>query len=216
MTQLLQRLVVPRDGCPEPLLYVRTGDGARLADGEIVLAAGGTATFDTSFAAFAAGRWRRLTSVGALSLVVDGTGGADVEVVETVGRGERIVARGRLGEAIAVGDVQSTVEGVLWARVRATEAATVTGGRWTTSGPAGRDVRLSLSITTFNRQQYVTATVRTVLALLDEEPSLRGALRVLVVDNARNVSFDAPGDAPLQVLENGNLGGAGGFARGIM
>ncbi|MBU6201497.1 MAG: glycosyltransferase, partial [Acidobacteria bacterium] len=28
--------------------------------------------------------------------------------------------------------------------------------------------------------------------------------------------FDAPGDAPLQVLENGNLGGAGGFARGIM
>jgi len=216
VTQLLQRLVVPRDGCPEPLLYVRTGDGARLADGELVLAAGGTATFDTSFAAFAAGRWRRLTSVGALSLVVDGTGGADVEVVETVGRAERIVARGRLGEAIAVGDVQSTVGGVLWVRVRATGAATVTGGRWTTSGPAGRDVRLSLSITTFNRQQYVTATVRNVLALLDEEPSLRGALRVLVVDNARNVTFEAPGDAPLQVLENGNLGGAGGFARGIM
>ena len=82
MTQLLQRLVVPRDGCPEPLLYVRTGDGARLADGELVLAAGGTATFDTSFAAFAAGRWRRLTSVGALSLVVDGTGAA---VAGTVG-----------------------------------------------------------------------------------------------------------------------------------
>ncbi len=216
MTQLLQRLVVPRHGCPEPLLYVRIGDGARLADGEVVLAAGGTATFDTSFGAFAVGRWRRLTSVGALSLVVEGTGGAEVEVVETVRSRERIVATGRLGEAIAVGDVQASAGGVLWVRVRATEAATVTGGRWTTSGPTGRDVRLSLSITTFNRQQYVTATVRNVLALLDEEPSLRGALRVLVVDNARNVSFDAPGDAPLQVLENGNLGGAGGFARGIM
>jgi GT2 family glycosyltransferase len=216
VTQLLQRLVVPRDGCPEPLLYVRTGDGSRLADGTLVLAPGGTVTFDTSFGAFAAGRWRRLTSVGALTLVVDGTGGADVEVVETVRRRERIVATGRLGEAIAVGDVQTAVGGVLWVRVRATEAATVTGGRWTTSGTPARDVRLSLSITTFNRQQYVTATVRNVLALLDEEPSLRGALRVLVVDNARNVSFDAPGDAPLQVLENGNLGGAGGFARGIM
>jgi len=216
VTQLLQRLVVPRDGCPEPLLYVRTGNGSRLADGTLVLAPGGTASFDTSFGAFAAGRWRRLTSVGALSLVVEGTGGADVEVVETVRRRERIVATGRLGEAIAVGDVQTAVGGVLWVRVRATEAATVTGGRWTTSGTPARDVRLSLSITTFNRQQYVTATVRNVLALLDEEPSLRGALRVLVVDNARNVSFDAPGDAPLQVLENGNLGGAGGFARGIM
>lgn len=216
MTQLLQRLVVPRHGCPEPLLYVRTGEGARLTDGEVVLAKGGIATFDTSFGAFAAGRWHRLTTVGALSLVVDGTGQADVEILETVGDGERTVAMGRLGAEIAVGDLRLLNRGVLWVRVRATEAATVTGGRWTTTGVAERDVRLSLSITTFNRQQYVTATVRNVLALLDEVQSLRNSLRVLVVDNARNVSFDAPEGAPLQVVGNGNLGGAGGFARGIM
>ena len=216
MTQLLQRLVVPRRGCPEPLLYVRTGGGARLADGAVELDAGGTATFDTSFGAFAAGRWRRLTTVGPLSLVVEGEGTADVEVVEVVRGRERTVATGRLGEEVAVGDLRTSLGGVLWVRVTAAEAARVTGGRWSTPGAAERDVRLSLSITTFNRQQYVTATVRNVLGLLDEVPSLRGALRVLVVDNARNVSFDAPEDAPLQVVGNGNLGGAGGFARGIM
>ena len=216
MTQLLQRLVVPRRGCPEPLLYVRTGGGARLADGAVELDAGGAATFDTSFGAFAAGRWRRLTTVGALSLVVEGEGTADVEVVEVVRGRERTVATGRLGEEVAVGDLRTSLDGVLWVRVTAAEAARVSGGRWSTPGAAERDVRLSLSITTFNRQQYVTATVRNVLGLLDEVPSLRGALRVLVVDNARNVSFDAPEDAPLQVVGNGNLGGAGGFARGIM
>jgi GT2 family glycosyltransferase len=37
-----------------------------------------------------------------------------------------------------------------------------------------------------------------------------------VVDNAQNVTFDAAPNAPLQVVPNGNLGGAGGFARGLM
>jgi GT2 family glycosyltransferase len=45
---------------------------------------------------------------------------------------------------------------------------------------------------------------------------LRGRVRVFVVDNAQNVTFDTPADAPLQVVPNGNLGGAGGFARGLI
>jgi galactofuranosylgalactofuranosylrhamnosyl-N-acetylglucosaminyl-diphospho-decaprenol beta-1,5/1,6-galactofuranosyltransferase len=219
VTRLLQRLVLPREGFAEPELYVRTSGPASLAAGAVALDAGGTATFDTSFGAFAAGRWRRLTSVGGVRVVVDGAGDAEVEVVG-VRRGrhaaETTVARGRLGEEIGVGDLRSSEFGTFWVRVRATGTATVSGGRWTTGDAPRRDVRLSLSITTFNRQQYVTATVRDVLALLDEEPSLREAVRVLVVDNARNVEFDAPPGAPLQVVGNGNLGGAGGFARGIM
>jgi GT2 family glycosyltransferase len=37
-----------------------------------------------------------------------------------------------------------------------------------------------------------------------------------VVDNANNVDFDEPPCDDLNVVPNRNLGGAGGFARGLM
>ena len=75
---------------------------------------------------------------------------------------------------------------------------------------------MSLSITTFNRQEYVRKTVHNVLDLVSNSEALNGKVRVLVVDNAQNVTFDAATDAPLTVIPNGNLGGAGGFARGLI
>ena len=45
-------------------------------------------------------------------------------------------------------------------------------------------MRLSLSITTFNRQAYVIPTVTKVLNLVRGLDALRGRVRVLVVDNA--------------------------------
>ncbi|MHB1089487.1 MAG: glycosyltransferase family protein, partial [Ilumatobacteraceae bacterium] len=63
---------------------------------------------------------------------------------------------------------------------------------------------------------YVTKTVENVLNLVQKIDALRGSVRVLVVDNARNIAFDTAPDAPLTVVGNSNLGGAGGFARGLM
>jgi GT2 family glycosyltransferase len=77
-------------------------------------------------------------------------------------------------------------------------------------------VRLSLSITTFNRQAYVIPTVTKVLNLVRGLDALRGRVRVLVVDNANNVDFGQAQSDDLTVVPNRNLGGAGGFARGLM
>jgi GT2 family glycosyltransferase len=107
--------------------------------------------------------------------------------------------------------------GTYFVRVRADGGEVcMTGGQWITSDAPAHDVRLSLSITTFNRQEYVRKTVHNVLQLESELAALTGRLRVFVVDNAQNVTFDAAPNAPLQVVPNGNLGGAGGFARGLM
>ena len=205
--QLLQRSLVPDAGFTEPELYVRND---RAAD---------VLTFDTSFGVFHAGRWRRLTTVDTLTARVVASGQGRAEVVAVTRGRETVLASAQLtGEHvdIALGSLQHSAWGVLYVRIVGASGCRVQRVEWLTETQPAHEVRLSLSITTFNRQAYVIPTVKKVLSLVRGLDSLRGRVRVLVVDNASNVDFgEAPSD-DLAVVPNRNLGGAGGFARGLM
>ena len=224
---LLQRLVLPRAETAEPLLYVRTQGDVSFANETAVLVKGAELSFDTSFGVFAAGRWKRLTSVDCLSVTVHASGSGRIELVgvRSVVRGlslqEKIVASSGISSSgkttLEVPDFAKTSIGTYFIRVSAEQSdVVVSGGQWTTTTTAPREVRLSLSITTFNRQDYVKPTVAKVLQLVENVDSLRDRMRILVVDNARNINFDTAPNAPITVVQNPNLGGAGGFARGII
>ena len=224
---LLQRLVLPRAETTEPLLYVRTQGDVSFANETAVLVKGAELSFDTSFGVFAAGRWKRLTSVDCLSVTVHASGSGRIELVgvRSVVRGlslqEKIVASSGISSSgkttLEVPDFAKTSIGTYFIRVSAEQSdVVVSGGHWTTTTTAPREVRLSLSITTFNRQDYVKPTVAKVLQLVENVDSLRDRMRILVVDNARNIDFDTAPNAPITVVQNPNLGGAGGFARGII
>ena len=224
---LLQRLILPRDETTEPLLYVRSQGDVSFANENAMLVKGAEISFDTSFGVFAAGRWRRLTAVDCLSVTVHASGSGRIELVgvSSVARGvslrEKIVASAGISSSgkttIEVPDFAKTSIGTYFVRVSAEQSdVVVSGGEWTTTTTAPREVRLSLSITTFNRQDYVKPTVAKVLQLVESVDSLRDRMRILVVDNARNISFDTAPNAPITVVQNPNLGGAGGFARGII
>jgi len=217
--QLLQRLTLPTPTTPEPLLYARTTGSAVVGKDSVTLTGPATLSFDTSFGVFAAGRWRRVTLVNELWVRVNAVGAGRVEMVAVYGKSEQVVVARELGTepvTLQAPQLRSSDVGTLFVRIVATGDVVVHGGFWFTPQVPAHEVRLSLSITTFNRQEYVTKTVRNVLDLISGTESLQGAVRVLVVDNARNIKFDAPSDAPLVVIGNSNLGGAGGFARGLM
>ena len=224
---LLQRLVLPRDETTEPLLYVRSQGDVSFADENAMLIKGAEISFDTSFGVFAAGRWRRLTSVDCLSVTVHAVGSGRIELVgvSSVVRGlslrEKIIASAGISSTgkttLEVPDFATASFGTYFVRVSAEQSdVVVSGGQWTTATTAPREVRLSLSITTFNRQDYVKPTVAKVLQLVESVDTLRDKMRILVVDNARNIKFDTAPNAPIAVVPNPNLGGAGGFARGII
>ena len=224
---LLQRLVLPRAETTDPLLYVRTQGDVSFTNETAVLVKGAELSFDTSFGVFAAGRWKRLTSVDCLSVTVHASGSGRIELVgvRSVVRGlslqEKIVASTGISSSgkttLEVPDFAKTSIGTYFIRVSAEQSdVVVSGGQWTTTTTAPREVRLSLSITTFNRQDYVKPTVAKVLQLVENVDSLRDRMRILVVDNARNINFDTAPNAPITVVQNPNLGGAGGFARGII
>lgn len=226
-TFLLQSMSLPRAETTEPLLYVRSSGEVQFSDSTAILHLGAELSFDTSFGVFAAGRWRRLTTIESLAAVIYATGSGRIEIigVETKFFGTKFAEKIVASTGIAPGgktivDVSNFLDekyGSFYVRVSAEQTdVVISRAEWTTTTDVARAIKLSLSITTFNRQDYVKPTVAKVLHLEKSVETLQGNLRVLVVDNARNIEFDVEKGAPLTVVQNPNLGGAGGFARGII
>ena len=202
-SHLLQRILPAGPDVLEPPLYERV-------DGD-------THSFDTYFGVFHAARWRRKTSVRGLHLRVDVDGPCDIEVVAVKRLKEKVVASRRMvgaGEAsFEVCNLPDTNVDSYYVTVRG--AGLVSGGWYAENEPL-RDVHLNAVITTFNRQPYVLANVERMRRLGAEVPSLADHFRVTIVDNGRNLEVPAGGALQYAVIPNPNLGGAGGFARGLI
>ena len=215
-SHLLARFRVAPAGFAEPSLYVRHRDGEFTESG-LRMPAGSTATFDTAFGVFAAGRWSRLTGIDDVTATVDVRGRARVEIVAYADGVDSVVVETDTETVLCCPGFRSLAAESLYVRVTALEDGVVlVGGEWRTSSAPRRDVRLGVAITTFNRQQYVLRTIDRLVALEASVPDITGHMQVLVVDNARNLEPQVPAGAPFRLVPNPNLGGAGGFARGLI
>ncbi|MEY4401542.1 MAG: hypothetical protein RL072_1407, partial [Actinomycetota bacterium] len=166
MTNLLQRTLMPTPGFGEAELYVRSA--ASTVGAADTLGAGDVLSFDTSFGVFHAGRWRRLTTVDVLTVRVIASGVGRADVVAVMRGRERVIASAPLAgdhTDITIGSLQQSKWGVLYVRIAAAGECRVQRVEWLTDTAPAHQVRLSLSITTFNRQSYVIPTVKKVLSL---------------------------------------------------
>ena len=212
----LARIQIPAPEFSEPTLYVRSKAGTIDADG-LHLPKDERATFDTAFGVFAAGRWSRLTSITGIVASMHVTGRALVELISYANGVDTVVASSNEGAAVSCDDIRSIGAESFYVAVTALEDGVVVhGGEWGTETEPTRNVQLGVAITTFNRQEYVLATIDKLVALEANVSTVHGHLKVIVVDNARNLQPNIPATAPVRVLPNPNLGGAGGFARGLI
>lgn len=212
----LARIQVPAPTFSEPTLYVRAPEDSLASDG-LRLGAGETATFDTAFGVFAAGRWSRLTSVSNLTASMDVTGRCRIDLIAYANGVDTVVATTETGCSVTCDNTREVGAESFFVSVTALDGGVVVrGGEWSTTSTPERDVRLGVAITTFNRQEYVLATIDKLVHIESTVPNVRGHLKVLVVDNARNLQPNIPDGAPVRVIPNPNLGGAGGFARGLI
>lgn len=78
-------------------------------------------------------------------------------------------------------------------------------------------VRLALATTTFKKEQYIVSNIDLVKReVLGSKDAIADAFHMFVVDNGRTLDAKALSDSGVTVLPNPNVGGAGGFARGMM
>lgn len=220
----LQSLVLPNLDVPasEDMSVRLAGDAwVRLSQGSIEFDRGGVASGDTFYNGLSVGAWKRVCNVGSLQLRLHGAG----RFVLRVGLHRERQASLWLHEhelALLPGAPTSLPldcwpalrDGLLYWSLRALGAARLDGAAWCTEDPAPHDVRLAIVITHFNRQAQVRPAVERILRALGARDDLASHVSLTVVDNSNNLGLASrPG---LQVIPSRNLGGTGGFVRGLL
>lgn len=196
--------------------------------GVYVLSGKGTFDFTTYFNALSVNKLRRYASATSFSLDID-IKGAACKLIQTTAD---VFAGHPLTVDNSTVEVKASDE---WTHVslelEASKEAILLGFKIIAEGPVYlrdghytvtvdhelRDVNLLLSTTTFKKESYV---IRNIELLKDEVLSstedIAKHFGVLVVDNGRTLDAKALTGNGVTVCPNDNVGGAGGFARGMI
>lgn len=83
--------------------------------------------------------------------------------------------------------------------------------------PQVRPVRIAIATTTFKKEQYVIPNIEAIReSVLGADVATRDAFHLYVIDNGSTLDAAALTGDGVTVIPNANVGGAGGFARGMM
>lgn len=206
---------------------VERGSAARERD-LLTVAAFSVVSTNTYFGRFSASYWQRWTTADEVVVTALVQGGGTISICAGDTEGDsRIVSTTRVSSATwelvrLRADVDRFLDGgALWLRAQTTDdRLAISHVRWSTSSVPRRDRRSTVVICTHNRADYCVETLR---ALSADAETLDHIDAVYVVDqgddlveaHARFPVVQGELGSKLRYLRQGNLGGAGGFTRGM-
>lgn len=215
MTVLAHVVTTASDDQDVEALYIdRTGEPSRVS-------------YATYFNAFPAGYWARWTRVETVILTITTEGSGSIEVFESDEDSESRVIRDYVVDGTATTVVELPLTGHrkggwLWFDLLpSAEGLSLIEATWSTEATPRTDKKASIGITTFNKPGYCVDTLHT----LAEAPATRSVVdAVYLVDQGNSKVVDHDGfDAAarelgeqLRVIDQGNLGGSGGFSRAML
>ncbi|MBR0559407.1 glycosyltransferase family protein [Neokomagataea anthophila] len=220
---VVQDLLLPGMDFSAPVeLYARGNDHVsfRLAERKAVFQPGGRAFFDTYYNGISVGAWKRMTTIDNVSVLLKGHGNFILRAgIHRLGQAFRWLTE----QEIELADDQDTIAELPWAelddgllkiQLEAVSDGELSGGCFVTSSTPQRDVKLGVVITHFNRQSFVVPAIRRIHQELLQRQDYAGKIDLIVVDNSSNLTAEQTEGAIH--IPNLNLGGSGGFTRGLL
>ena len=220
--RVLQNSVFPTFSlCSEKELYFRFNDDVNLNMNRSIftLCKNGKLSTDTYFNSISVGKWKRHTQVNDLSLNLTFKG-----KIKLVWRLDRLHYSSKvLGENYLISDDFNTVniplefwgaleDGILSFSIVALDDSEVSTFSYSTTSPISQLVKLGIVVTHFNRQQFVLPAVERLKSDLLQNEEYKDKIALFIVDNSQNL----PEIDGVTIIPNENLGGAGGFTRGLI
>jgi galactofuranosylgalactofuranosylrhamnosyl-N-acetylglucosaminyl-diphospho-decaprenol beta-1,5/1,6-galactofuranosyltransferase len=221
----LQNLIFPEQGiCTEANMYFHA-TGAVVYDersSSITVENGSTVFFDTYFNAFSIGKWHENCALNALWLEVSGRGRVEIKVFHAIPERswEQLattvvnLSKGNQTLIDLSHYAENATRGVIYFELRAlTAGVAISGAGFLTEAQPDPACKLALSITTFKREAQVENTARRLAQYFDRA-EFADHMDCFIVDNGNSARIAA--NPKIRRIPNANLGGAGGFTRGLL
>ncbi len=186
---------------------------------------------DTYFNDFSIGKWRRYTRLDNLKLQLELKGSFHVQLMHEYFMNTDPFLN-TFQERVCRSDERTVFEfsipcdawdrGVIGFRLDSLEAAdnVYYGGRYVTEADeaALNPVNIAIDICTFRRESFVKRNIGVLNREIIENGShpLHGHLDVFISDNGKTLDIDGLQSDRVHIFPNKNVGGAGGFSRGMM
>lgn len=208
----------------EKTLYIRTeGEIQRGETGPyICLDQGGHCQFDTYFNSLSAGKWKKYTVADKVWINVNIKGKGTIRVWNRErGQAEKVLwegswnGRGETAELPC--EIKIPEAGIFYLEFESAEpSAEFHGFSFSTEAARLQDVRLSAVICTYKREKDIQRTLTAINEQIfqNSQSPLNKDLRIFVSDNGKTLPESTV--PQIRIRKNKNLGGAGGFTRGIM
>lgn len=240
ITTELQRLVFPAKDCDGSSdSYIRKAGGHYCKEKRCFLfnrnLEFNTLTF---YNAFSVAKWQKNTSVDSLFLRLRGSGEvilqlmlakldnvrnenehllsnlAGQETVKTVLREERVELDSKHFFDMDLTGYNKIRTGLIYFNIIPIEDGSLFYAGYLTRSPASQAVKLGLIITHFNRQKQLERAVNRIRNDFLYDDEFKNCADLIIVDNSRNSGVEE--DENLRIIDSDNLGGSGGFSRGLL
>lgn len=218
----LQHMVLPQvNSFKKDYLYFKVEAGNCVLHremGHLKLFEGCSLSLDSFYNALSVNKWKKC-DIQNLFLSVEGEGEVQISCVlqkkslpDQVVIEKKIQLKNKQRSTLKLPDWESISQGRLYVIICALSNAVIRKVDYETD-TTPKCIKLGIVITHFNRKNYVVPAIKRVNQFLRNDLEYKN-ISLIVVDNSQNLTKDETQGAIL--LSNRNLGGSGGFTRGLI
>lgn len=188
---------------------------------EIIIFSGGFVSFNSYYNAFSIPVWKEQCGLNNIEFHVKGKGKANIKLfIATIGTDYELACKSvelqdfnQLIFEFNLLEIEKT--GLLYITISPIEDKVILkGGGWYTNKQPRRNVVLGISVTHFNRKEYVLPAIERVKKNILDNPYFAEKIYFTIIDNSKNITKEEANG--VNVIPNENTGGSGGFMRGLL
>lgn len=226
---ILQNIILPStDTCTEESMYFRRENNVEYSwcSDSITIKKNGIVKFDTYFNSISAEKWLKYTRVKKIILNIRLSGSIRVTLIRKEKVGDRILTE-FVGESLCTSeqikdfslsfDTPSSNGIFCFELFGVGKYNTFYNGSYI-ADIEPKKVKIAIDICTYKRESFVEGNLNLLRnKFLDNKTSfLFDKLEVFVSDNAHTLDINKLSTEKIHIFKNKNVGGAGGFTRGII
>lgn len=210
-------------------LYYKCSGSLEGGQKKLCLKRGATLSFDTYFNSFSIEKWRKYTRTNCYRVSFGGSGRIKVSLyhsfLEQNKTSTKILTEKEIdlieGEVYSLNIPETVKSGVCYPVFLALSEQVVIenlGYEGECVGKVREDICLGVDICTFKREPYVERNIRELNEhiLQNQASPLYGKVNVFISDNGNTLGDRLDKYAEVKVMPNENVGGVGGFTRGML